>query len=304
MRLILSLVLFVLAASAGLHAKAQGPDVTEIVAANDAFSADRTDQTRTALLGALTDYQGEPTVESVNAYLSLLLYEAAGSNSENLFETASAATAHLESISDIVPKQYLEARYLAAVARFNVEPVAAAMIEMAHVEGQARAFVDHLGEHPDWAESLKWKADAWGMAMKAYFVSAREDYPADSEVQAILASYGSDVASRNALAARSLDENGLPFCAGRMIQSPTMKYPSGRKFREKFGSVILGFDLNPDGQVINQKVLASVPEGVFDEKSLRVVGKWRFKPNDRRSVGVSCRLERTNMVQPLTFELR
>jgi len=175
---------------------------------------------------------------------------------------------------------------------------------MAHVEGRSRAFTDQLGERPEWATSLKWQADAWGMAMDAYFESSREPHPDDGEIQAILASYGSDVASRNALAQRSLDENGLPFCRGKMIQRPAMKHPSGPYYRGQFGSVILEFDLDAEGQVINPRVLASVPQAVFDEKSLRVVGKWKFKPENRREVGVTCRLERTNLIQPLTFELR
>ena len=82
-----------------------------------------------------------------------------------------------------------------------------------------------------------------------------------------------------------------------------MKYPSGRGNRGRFGSIILELDLDAEGKVINPRVRASVPEGVFDEKTLSVVAKWKFKPDNRKAVGVSCRLERTNLVQPLTFAL-
>lgn len=304
MRLILTLGLLISLSAICFQAKAQELDVTEIVAASDAFTVDPSETSRTALVGALADYAGDPTVQSVNAYVSLLLHDGASGDNENLYETASAATVHLEPVADILPKQYLEARFLAAVAQFNLSQSQDAMIEMAHVEGRSRAYTDQLGERPEWATSLKWQADAWGMAMDAYFESSRESHPGADEIQSILASYGSDVASRNALAERSLDENGLPFCRGKMIQRPAMKHPSGPYYRGQFGSVILEFDLDAEGQVINPRVLASVPQAVFDEKSMRVVGKWKFKPENRREVGVTCRLERSNLIQPLTFELR
>lgn len=303
MRLLLALCLFVLGMASVFNARAQDLDVTNIVAANDAFSAARSEASRDALMSALSEYAGDPTVESVNAYVTLLLHDGSGDGSEDLYESASAATAHLAPVANIIPKQYMEARFLAAVAQFNIEPTPEAMLEMTHVEGLARAYEDQIGERPDWARTLEWKADAWGMAMDAYFDSAREDHPDEGEIQAILAGYNADVASRNARADRSLDERGLPFCAGRMIQRPKMRYPAGYANRGRFGAVILELDLDSEGQVINPRVRASVPEGVFDEKSLRVVGKWKFKPDDRRAVGVSCRLERTNLVQPLTFAL-
>ena len=304
MRILLVAFLVCMVSAAAHTAMAQEPDVTDIVAANDAFTAQPDSNTRAALVSALNAYNDDPTVQSVNAYIGLMMHDGAGDSHEQTYASASAATAHFEPIADIIPKQYLEARFLAAVALFNDKQHRDAMLEMAHVEGRARAYTDATGERPDWASFLKWKSDAWGMAMNAYFESARENHPDDDEIQAILASYGTDVASRNALAARSLDDKGLRFCRGKMIQRPAMKYPASRDSKSQFGAVILQMDLNADGDVINPRVLASVPENVFDEKSLRVVGKWKFKPKDRDAVGVTCRLERSNLVQPLTFELR
>jgi len=304
MRVLLGLFLIWFVTNFQPPAIAQDLDVTEIVAASEAFSGAQDLTTRNALFLALTAYDGDATVESVNAYVSLLLFDGAGDDNERLFASASAARTHFEPIADVIPKQYLEARFLAAVALFNMDQDAEAMVEMAHVEGRARAFTDRIGERPDWATYLKWNADAWGMAMGAYFRSADEDHPNPSEIQAILASYGEDLASRNADAARNLDENGLPFCSGRMIQRPSMRYPFGKAAKGFFGAVILQMDLDPDGQVLNPRVVASVPTDVFEEKSLRVVGKWKFRPADRDAVGVTCRLQRTNIIQPLTFQLR
>ena len=304
MRIVLALCLIWVGLDSWQHAKAQNLDVTEIVAATDTFSRTPTEATRAALRDALISYEGDPTVQSVNAYVSLLLHDGRRGSSEDLYETASAATAHMEAVADIIPKQYLEARFLAAVAQFNVSPSPEAMIEMTHVEGRARAFKDQIDEHPDWAATLKWKADAWGMAMDAYFESREEDHPSDDDVQDILARYGADSVTLDALAARSLDENGLPFCSGRMIQRPAMRYPSGRAMRGMFGAVILELEFDETGQVINPKVLASVPIETFEDRSLRTVGKWKFKPDTPRDVGVRCRLNRDSVIQPLVFQLQ
>lgn len=304
MRLVLSLFLMVMGGWVSAPALAQEFDVTDIDAASDTFLADPSETNRKTLMAALEDYTGEATVQSVNAYVRLLMHDATGGSDENLIESATRATAHLEPVADILPKQYLEARFLAAVAQFNHAPDPELMLEMAHVEGRARAFTDEIGEHPEWAETLKWKADAWGMAMGAYFESTRRRPPSRDEIQTILASYGADVATRNALAERSLDEDGLPFCPGKMIQRPAMRYPAGQANRGRIGAVVMHFDLDPAGNVVNPTVRASVPEGVFDEKSTRVVGKWRFKPENKNAVGVSCRLERTNVVIPLVFTIR
>ncbi len=301
MRLFLAYCLLVFGIGASLDSHAQAPDIE---AANAAFIATPTDATRSALVAALADFDGAPTVQSVSAYVGLLAHDRRVGNRAALYESASAAAVHLASVADIAPKPYLEARFLAASAQFDIAPSANARIEMAHIEGHARSYTDQIGEQPDWAVTLKWKADAWGMAMDAYFEGEREPHPSAQEIQGILASYGVDIASRNALAARSLDRRGLPFCAGKMIQRPSMKFPSDRDSRGQYGAIILEFDLNRDGEVENQRVLASVPEGIFDDRALQTLAQWKFRPEDRNAVGSTCRVERSNMVQPLAFELR
>ncbi|MEC7291057.1 MAG: energy transducer TonB, partial [Pseudomonadota bacterium] len=276
-------------------------DVTEIVAAKQAFSAQANEDTRAALFDALAAYDGDATVESVNAYMALLLHDATGDSIEDMYQSATAATAHFEPVSDILPKHYLEARFMAAVGLFNVEHAPEAMEEMAHVRGRAQSFEDATGERPAWATSLRWKADAWEMAMEAYFLSADEPYPSDSDIQSILASYGVDTATANARADRSVAERGLPFCSGKLVQRPKLRYPIGGVRRGMYGAVILGLELDEEGNVIDREILASVPENQFDKKSLRVVKKWKYRATDENAVGVTCRLNRKNLVLPLTF---
>ena len=285
--------------SMGLPAIAQESDVSDVRAAKSAFDAAPSDETRTGLLSALADYSGAPAVDTVNAYMALISSDSIAGDAAKMRESALAAAAHFEPVKEIIPQQFAETKYVAAVAYFNEDPVPDAMLEMAHVEGFAKAYRDSLGEQPGWANKLRWKADAWGMAMEAYFDSARKRSPSDAEIDAILANYpipldAEDIAS----------EDALPQCAGRMIQRPKMRYPSGKAMRGMYGAVILGFELDAEGSVVNPEILASVPIEEFDERSLETVGKWRFKPDDPDQVGVSCRLERLNVVQPLIFQIR
>lgn len=290
--------------SMGLPAIGQANDIGDVLAAQEAFSAAPSSETRDSLLSALADYSGPPAVETVNAYLALIISDSASENVENMRESGLAAAAHFEPVKDIIPQQFIEAKYVAAVAYFNDDPSPNAMIEMAHVEGFAKAFRDGLGEHPDWADDLRWKADAWGMAMEAYFISSRKRYPSEADIDAVLANYPipADTAASND--EDDEVENKLPQCEGRMIQRPKMRYPSGKAMRGMFGAVILGFELDQDGNVVDPKILASVPIEEFDERSLETVGKWRFKPDDSDQVGVSCRVERSKVVQPLIFQIR
>lgn len=285
-------------------AVAQERNIAEIVTAQDAYILNITESTREALSKSLAAYENSPTVETVNAHLILMANDIAAGDYQQMLESAMAARDHIEPVSNLLPKQYAEARYIAAVAGFSGDLDGGAMLEMAHVAGFTRSFRDETGEHPKWAQDLKWKSEAWRMAMDAYFETDRKRHPEDEEIDQILASYGVDAASTNASETQSNDQKGLPACSGRMIQRPKVRYPAGKAMRGRFGAVILGLEFDAAGNVINPYVLASVPFEEFDENSMRTVGQWRFKPNDPKQVGITCRLHRTGVIQPLVFQIR
>lgn len=301
-----SIYAFILACliSLSLSASAQDSDLSDLLSAQTAFESAPSEATRERLLSSLADYSGPPSVQTVNAYMRLISSDSADGDTEKMRESALAASVHFEPVKTIIPQQFAEASYVAAVAYFNDDPTPEAMLEMAHVEGFAKAYRDSLGEHPDWANNLGWKADAWGMAMEAYFESARKRSPSDAEILAILANYPVEQDAATLAGEDELGGTALPQCSGRMIQRPKMRYPTGKAMRGMYGAVILGFELDSEGRVINPEILASIPVEEFDERSLETVGKWRFKPENADQVGVSCRLERSNVVQPLIFQIR
>lgn len=299
-----AIIIFLLPAVYG-SAAGQDLDITDIVAAQDTYIDAPTPEHRAALLQSLRDYTGEPTVETVRAHHMILSNDTQVGDYKAMYESATAARAHYEPVADLIEQQYGEARYVAAVALFNTELDPDAILEMAHVQGFATAQSEQDGERPDWAQNLMYKSDAWVMAMDAYFDSAREQHARDQQIEDILRTYGADDDTMNARGAmEDEDESGLPFCAGRMEQKPKLRYPRRKFLKGMFGAVILGLEFDDTGQVINPVVLASVPLDEFDERSLQTVGRWRYKPDSPDQVGVTCRLNRTNVVQPVVFQFR
>ncbi|MCR9268963.1 MAG: energy transducer TonB [Hyphomonadaceae bacterium] len=305
MRFLISICLLVGLALSAPRGMAEEIDITEIAEAHSAFEAAPNDGSRDALFAALQDYRGPATVETVKAYWQLMTFDVEAGDQDKLRASAIATAEHLDPVADLLPQRYIEAKYIAAVAYFSDQLAQDAMLEMAHVKGFTTQYLDETGERPDWAEKLRWRADAWGMAMQAYFESAGERYPAEGEIDAILASYGYNEASLNAAAIESPGESsGLPHCRGSLVQRPRLRYPAGGARKGMYGAVILQLEFDQDGNVVNPTVLASVPVEQFEEKSLRTVGKWRYKADKPNAVGNTCALERTNVIQPLVFQLR
>lgn len=287
-----------------LMANAQDVDITEIAAAQAAYDEAQTDARRSALLQALENYQGAPAVETVNAHLIVVRQDAIAGDFEKVRQSAGAAARHLEPVKEIVPRQYIDASLLAAVALFNSERDGDAMIEMAHVQGFAEQQRDNEGNRPDWADKFRWQADAWGMAMDAFFDTERIRHPEEQEIDAILATYNADTDTVNAAADVTDAEDGLPFCPGRIVQSPKLKYPVDAAKAGLVGAVILGFDFDAEGKVTNPRVLASVPTESFDGEILKTASKWQYRAKKKKDIGVSCRVERTNVVLPFIFSFK
>ena len=56
------------------------------------------------------------------------------------------------------------------------------------------------------------------------------------------------------------------------------RYPRSRAARKTRGWVEVEFQVNPDGETSDVKILGSSPPEVFDEAALDAVSRWRFKP--------------------------
>jgi len=294
--LVLTAILFHCALA---QSAAQSAGLTEVSDARAAYETLPSEVSREQLMSVLSAYQGKASVETVSAYMALLTSDVISGDSGKIAQTAIAATRHFEPIAALIPQQYLKARYLKAEAQFKRSQSAEALIDMAHVEGAAKAYRTSDLRRPDWAKSLYWQAQAWRMTMQAYALEQKRGYPDTNEVNAILKSYEVELDRVPSETDSRLPE--LPVCDGRLIQSPKLRPPRRNVYPEIGAAVILRFGQDAAGRVIDPEVLASVPSNEFDESLLETVAKWKFRPAKRKQVDVTCRLSRTNVVMPVIF---
>jgi len=76
-------------------------------------------------------------------------------------------------------------------------------------------------------------------------------------------------------------------------------YPEHARVQRIEGFVTLAYDLTVSGNVVNVRVLDSVPAGVFDTSAVNAVRDWRFLPMQHKGQF----LPATNQRSTLTFKL-
>ncbi len=292
--LILSLTMVAFGWGSGASAQA-AISKAQIEQATMVFVEAGSEAARDTLAGLLAAYDGPPTVQSVNAYLTLLAYDAPSENVQRLRDTARAATTHLEPVAEILPKHYLKARYHAAIADFSVDQTADAAYEMAHVVGRAGEIKDR-GVWPDWAKARHYQAKARALAMLAELKVDADSTVSQATYDTVLAGYAS-------VASPPADYGALPVCKGEVRNRAALNSPKVSGKRGQWGALVLEYDFDEDGRVINETVLAAVPEGVFEQDGLKWVKRGRFRPENRDEVGVTCRLDRRGIVQDLVFQI-
>lgn len=69
-----------------------------------------------------------------------------------------------------------------------------------------------------------------------------------------------------------------PARAPRVVRQPPLRYPDQAMRQGIEGSVTLDFQINADGSVSDVRVLAAVPQGVFEREAMSVVRRTRFEP--------------------------
>ena len=89
-------------------------------------------------------------------------------------------------------------------------------------------------------------------------------------------------------------------CAGGprtlpLVSATGATYPPQAKEAGVEGYVVVRYDVDPEGRVVNARVVEATPPGVFDEAALAAVTRWRFRaPTEEdaaRVTGLTSRLE-------------
>lgn len=306
MRAVILGFLFAAVSSLGGFTQEAGPDVTAIVQALEAFDSNPNKKTREALDAALEAYSDEPTQESLEAVLARVKADAQKRSFKNLRISSQAALTHMEPVADVIPRQYLNMKMVSAIALFNHKPKKEALIEMVEAEAAVHSIYHQQGENlEDWVSPMQHEAQAWTLAMTAYFDSARKRRPTDEELDVLrnqlhLPGYHeADEADQENVSAG----NKLPFCKGKYSEKPRLRYPSGASSKGKFGSVIVSVDIGETGKFENVEVLAAVPNKGFKTKATETISQWSWIVEEDQIPSENCKLEAQGVVIPLVFKL-
>lgn len=93
----------------------------------------------------------------------------------------------------------------------------------------------------------------------------------------------------------------LPLCLGKFDMEPKLKYPRSAARKGMVGAVIARIALK-DGKVDTVNILGSVPEEGFKAAAAETVAQWQWIVSDGEP-GVTCRLDRKNLILPMTFQM-
>lgn len=77
-------------------------------------------------------------------------------------------------------------------------------------------------------------------------------------------------------------ENSMPV----LISKVEPEYSAQARAAKYSGSVLVGFDVGPDGNVTNVRVIRPLGLGL-DEKAIEAVGRWKFRPGRKAGEAVT-----------------
>ena len=67
----------------------------------------------------------------------------------------------------------------------------------------------------------------------------------------------------------------------QLVKGNAPIYPPVLKAEGIGGQVTVQYDVTRQGRVVNARIVASTPSGLFDTAALQALGSWRFKPQVR-----------------------
>lgn len=97
----------------------------------------------------------------------------------------------------------------------------------------------------------------------------------------------------------SLILSALPDGEARPIVRVNPKYPSIAAQKGIEGWVLLAFDINAIGEVVNVKVIESEPKRIFDKAAKQALKKWKYRAKSANGNAVS----QTNLTVQLDFTM-
>ena len=97
---------------------------------------------------------------------------------------------HFAAGGEVYAHLSIEARMVAITSRFNATTKRGSLEEMIHLRGELnRRRIEGGDDAPEWIEKSFWTANAWQLAMEAYFSSVGQPGVSSARADEILESY-------------------------------------------------------------------------------------------------------------------
>jgi len=230
----------------------------------------------------------EAQVDSDASMLTLAAYEyfcaaLIGSDDwDDLRERASLATVHMKPVRDAVPYRWATLASLSASSLFNEERSTEALQKMADIK--TWLYQKRIGEKGKDLDKIYYNTSAWQNAMMAYFRSVGgRDKKMARKIDEAAATQIEEI--NQSSEAEAVPSDGPSLCAGHVVSPPRPVYPRKAARKGYVGAVLVGFSFDDDGKPANFRILASVPDGQFEQASLDGMQsfKWEWEPEQENS---------------------
>ncbi len=220
----------------------------------------------------------EAQVDSDANMLTLAAYEyfcAALIGSDDwagLHDRAHLAMVHMKPARDVVPYRWATITLLSASSLFNEERSTDALQEMADIK--TWLYQKRIGEESKDLDKIYYNASAWQIAMKAYFRSGggRDDRIA-RKIDAAAATQMEEINQSS----QAKPSDGPSLCKGHVVSPPRPVYPHKAARKGYVGAVLMNFGFDDDGRPAHFRVLASVPDGQFEQASLDGMKSFKWE---------------------------
>lgn len=276
-----------------------------------AWRGDTSGRTRNALNRALTSVETtEPTLLSMVAFATRYQSDMADGRWGAVRRSAGAAAKHFESDKSTIPTYYINAKSSQTIADFVDRPTPEGVLDFARLEVEWEVLNHEFGiESEPGMKDLYWIINAWHLATQAYTISdfsiaKRKRNQIVEEAELILddipAGARCNICQASEASEEPLGDRKLPFCEGTFNMEPEMEYPELPAWRGYFGAVLLRLSVK-NGEVDTVEPLAAVPTKVFEQHAIDTVKQWTWKV-ESGTPGETCRLDRSNIILPLTFQ--
>ena len=242
----------------------------------------------------------EPTAMTLAAYEGYVVDAIGTQKWRMIHNRAVIADQHMAAVRDIIPVRWVRMALLVATAKFNDNQSLDALQKVADLENWL-----YTKRHIEHAENLDQEyhtVSAWGYALMAYFKSgdasdqkrARNIYEATHEMRENHVHPESDPG-------HELD--GPPLCTGKVVQPPRPRYPRGAARKGYVGAVLLTFDF-VDGEPANYRVLAAVPDTMFETVTLEAMKDFRWEWDEEQEHAGCTKTKTGATVYPFEYVMR